>query len=311
MNDDVLITASGKWPSILMSIGVSELAVSGKHSPCPICEGKDRFRMIESAGKAKWICNQCGSGDGMNLACEVLKLPFKDAVEKIRPLIPGASYQVAPKKPDAANIKRRTTELMNLWRSADQFGIAKDYLMRRGLPAAAIDRADIRGVVTSLYEEGRSTQTPAMLARVSTPMKRVACLHRTYIFEDSTKKKLSQTTREWTGGAIRLFQPDHTQMIVCEGIETALAARWMWHRKHGSKLPAWATVSANGMKNFAPPKNVTHLLIFGDNDLSYTGQKVAFDLANRMVVRNKIKADVFIPPAAGDDWLDVLNRLQS
>ncbi len=311
MRTEILITAMGKWPSILLSIGCTEKQMSGKHAPCPMCEGKDRFRMIELDGKGKWICNQCGSGDGMNLACLVLNMPFKDAVEKIRPYIAGASYLTTPKKPDQYDIKQRTTKLMNTWRAAKDKEMVSDYLKSRGLPEKAFKGVDLRGSITDYYNEGRSSKQNTILARVCTPHKKVACLHKTYLFEDGTrKKKLSQTTREWSGGAIRLFKAEPEGLIVAEGIETALAARWLYYCKSKIWLPCWSTFSANGMAKLGTPKGLKHLLIFGDNDITFTGQYRAYELANRTVVRLQVPTEVFIPPKMGMDWLDVLNDLK-
>ena len=36
--------ATGRWPNILAHFGIAESFLTGKHGPCPICGGKDRFR---------------------------------------------------------------------------------------------------------------------------------------------------------------------------------------------------------------------------------------------------------------------------
>ena len=145
MRTELMETANGKWPSILLSLGCTEKQMSGKHAPCPMCKGKDRFLMIELGGRAKLICNQCGSGDGMNLACMVLNMPFADVANKIRPLIPGASFSEHPKKPNKGDMKQRTTKLMNIWRGAKDKDIVEQYFRSRGLPDEAFRGADVRG----------------------------------------------------------------------------------------------------------------------------------------------------------------------
>ena len=42
--------ATGRWPNILAHFGVAEKFLTGKHGPCPICGGKDRFRFDNKEG---------------------------------------------------------------------------------------------------------------------------------------------------------------------------------------------------------------------------------------------------------------------
>lgn len=306
-NTDVIVVASGKWPSILMSLGCSEKSMSGKHSPCPVCEGKDRFRVIDPEGAMRWVCTHCGSGDGMNLAQEILNCTFQEAAEKIRPMVGGASFASAPKKPDQYEMKRRIKRLMDMWRSAKDRDIVKSYMAMRGLPREAHEMADLRGGMFKYYEDKKYIdERPTMIARITTPMDRSVCLHRTAIDGTTWDKKMTPTSGPWTGGAIRLFKQGESEtLIIAEGIETVLAARYMLKERSGHFIPAWATVNANGMRKFAPPEGINRVVIMSDNDRTYVGQSAAYDLAHRLVVRNKIQADVFVPKKTGQDWLDV------
>ena len=307
MRTDALVSAVGKWPSILASLGVPDSCLTGKHSPCPMCGGKDRFRMISPDGKMSWICNQCGSGDGMDLACLFLKMDFARAIELVKPLVSLASYATAPRKVKPADINKLSTELMSMWRSAKETDIVNEYLASRGLPEKAFAGSDLRGANIDYWDEGSPTRNqPAMIARVVTVDSKTAALHKTYISQK--KKKLSKTTRAFTGGAIRLFKPGASEdtLIVSEGIETALSARWLWYLKHKTMVPCWATISADGMTKFGVPKWVKNLLIFADNDWSFTGQSASYQLANRAAVRGKIGVEVFVPPETDKDWNDVL-----
>ena len=62
----------------------------------------------------------------------------------------------------------------------------------------------------------------------------------------------------------------------------------------------WAAVSANAMENIAIPDHITHIMVAGDNDQNFTGQKAAYALANRLVVHDKRKVQVVLPPNEGD-----------
>ena len=309
--EDITKVANGKWPSILVSLGFTELAVSGKHGPCPLCEGKDRFRFMKLDGPGRWICNQCGSNDAMNLVMEVNNMTFHEAAKMIRPMVGQADYCSAPKKEDDADIKRRTEALLNTWRAAKDRDTMEDYLKERGLPKAAFNQASLRCGKVNYYDNGtKQGEYPCMLARVTNSKNLTVALHKTYFLPEGGKsKKLSKTVGPMTGGAIRLFKLEGETLIIAEGIETALAARYLYQKRTDKIVPAWATVSANGMRNMAIPKAIKKVLIFADNDASFTGQSAAYDLANRLVVKDKIEAEVMLPKNTGDDWLDVLNRI--
>jgi len=309
--EDIMKVANGKWPSILVSLGFTELAVSGKHGPCPICEGKDRFRFMKLDGPGRWICNQCGSNDAMNLVMEVNNMSFHEAAKMIRPMVGQADYCAAPKVPDQADIKRRTSALMDTWRAAKDRESMEAYLKGRGLPKSSYNQASLRCGSVTLWEDGeKAGKHPCMLARVTNTKNLTVALHKTYIMPEGKKiKRLSKTVGPMTGGAIRLFKLEGETLIVAEGIETAMAARFLYAHRTGKLVPAWATVSANGMRSLGIPKQIKKVIIMGDSDSSFTGQSAAYDLANRLVVKDKLEAEVMLPKAADMDWLDVLNSM--
>lgn len=55
----------------------------GRAQPCPVCGGKDRFRFDNLQGRGTWFCNQCGSGDGLNLVEKALAVTAKEAAVKV------------------------------------------------------------------------------------------------------------------------------------------------------------------------------------------------------------------------------------
>lgn len=83
---DVAAAACGHWPELLAGIGI-DVPRRGKHGPCPACGGRDRFRLDDKGGRGTWICNQCGSGDGLDLVCRVLSTTPKAAAELLAPLV--------------------------------------------------------------------------------------------------------------------------------------------------------------------------------------------------------------------------------
>ena len=75
--------AKGKWKGILMALGMPDHFLSCKHGPCPLCGGTNRFRWDNQDGRGTYICNQCGAGDGMTLACAFTDKPFAEVAPHI------------------------------------------------------------------------------------------------------------------------------------------------------------------------------------------------------------------------------------
>lgn len=83
---DVAAAACGHWPDLLAAVGI-DIPRRGKHGPCPACGGKDRFRLDDKTGRGTWICNQCGTGDGLDLVGKVTGKSAKEAAELVAPLV--------------------------------------------------------------------------------------------------------------------------------------------------------------------------------------------------------------------------------
>ena len=69
---EVRIAASGKWEGIHRHLGVQLKTLSPtKHTPCPACGGRDRFRVLpDYPNSGRWICSGGGNqqmGDGFSL----------------------------------------------------------------------------------------------------------------------------------------------------------------------------------------------------------------------------------------------------
>lgn len=79
--NEVTAEAVGKWQSIFNSLGIE--VGNGKHCPCPVCGGKDRFRFDNKDGRGTYICSQCGSGDGLNLIKNYYHCDAKEASRKV------------------------------------------------------------------------------------------------------------------------------------------------------------------------------------------------------------------------------------
>lgn len=89
---DVAAAANGQWPQILRGLGV-EVPGGGKHGPCPMCGGKNRFRLDDKEGRGTWYCNNCGADDGLTLVSRALEIELKEAAKQVAGvlgIVPGA-----------------------------------------------------------------------------------------------------------------------------------------------------------------------------------------------------------------------------
>lgn len=63
----VINFTKGKFINSLFPLAGIEIKKVGKHQPCPICGGKDRFMCDDKDGTGSWHCNNCGAGYGLQL----------------------------------------------------------------------------------------------------------------------------------------------------------------------------------------------------------------------------------------------------
>ena len=94
--------------------------------------------------------------------------------------------------------------------------------------------------------------------------------------------------------------PPAAKMGIAEGIETALAASILFG------MPVWAALNANRLAAWEPPAEAREVVIFADNDESFTGQLAAFDLEARIAA--KVRTTIETPVDTGSDWNDVLQQ---
>jgi putative DNA primase/helicase len=108
--------------------------------------------------------------------------------------------------------------------------------------------------------------------------------HLTYLTSEGQKltgypaKKFLPKIRDMTGGAIQLGGVGET-IGIAEGIETALAAQ------QDDGYPTWAAANATMLEQAEVPDYVRTVIIYADEDSSFTGQKAAYYLAHRLKVQ--------------------------
>jgi putative DNA primase/helicase len=89
---------------------------------------------------------------------------------------------------------------------------------------------------------------------------------------------------------------------VAEGIETALSVAV------ACSIPAWAALSATGIKSLVLPPEATHVVSGADHDASGVGEQAARAAAARWLAEGR-RVRVATPPELGADFNDVLTGL--
>jgi hypothetical protein len=72
--------ARDRWHAILPQLGIRAEFLTGKHGPCPMCGGKDRWRFSNRNGEGGFICTHCGGGDGIRLVMLFRNVDFRGVV---------------------------------------------------------------------------------------------------------------------------------------------------------------------------------------------------------------------------------------
>lgn len=323
----LLARAKGLWICILLLLAPQlrhALERIARHVPCPVHGGKDGFRTFpDVAETGGGCCNTCGNfPNGILLLEWVNNWSRSEVVRKVEAVLrdglyPGLIPEAHP--PSLAGpIKENpfhARRLQQVWEESlpgdhPDAVIIRTYFQNRGLSRVPIPSCLRYNPALDYYQDGQLIgRFPAMVAVVSDPDGRPVCIHRTYLTATGEKapvsspKKLMHPTRlgATKGGAIRLFEAGY-QLIVAEGIETALSA----HLDTG--IPAWAAVSAGGMEGLILPEQVGEIIICADHDPKEKGgrgQIAAERLAERLY-RENVVVYISEPPIPGMDWNDAL-----
>lgn len=295
--DTVISESNGKWVGIFSKMGIE--VGTGKHCPCPACGGKDRFRFIDKDGRGEYICNACGAGTGFQLIQRVLGISFKEACETVNDIM--GTVEPMKYQKETTITPEALRKIFKSSRKTTKGDIVYTYLRSRGL---SLIPNNIRTTM-KCWEPETKTEVPAMLAIFQLPDGTAVTMHRTYLTKDGQKmkldspKKILPALKPMAGGAVRLF--DYAEVLgVAEGIETAVAVKEL------TGIPCWAVLSTSNMMSWEPPKDIKQVVVYGDNDKHYAGHKAAYNLANKLVIRDKLTVDVEFPEMRGTDFMDEL-----
>lgn len=337
--------AQHNWTYILTSIGIPADCLRNKHQPCPMCQGKDRFRYDDKQGNGTYFCNQCGSGDGFGFVMAWQQCTFPEALQTVARVL-GLDTSEPSHAPTARLIRNipkneapivdKLPRLQAIWDNtlpiADSPVI--DYLRGRGISGEIIGGQMLRYHPSLTYwtpaQDGNFIKLgdfPAMIGAITDPQGELQGLHITYlqrganhwqkldIYDPETseplpaKKIYNRMTGSIKGNAIRLDPiNERGELMVCEGIETAFASRELFK---SFNFPVWACLNANNLSALVLPKEVKRLLIVADNDIP---RPIGFEASHALAVKaikQGINVTIWEAEIAGYDALDELNRINA
>lgn len=288
--------ANGKWHEILPMLGVPATSLTGKHGPCPMCGGKDRFRFINSNGNGTYVCNQCGGGDALDLLMAVSGQDFRTCAVNVDKI----SGNVKMKEPKKRLSNERRLELLDeLYRQsspATHVDLVGIYLQARGFDWIPEDIMFCRAA-----RAPNGTTHPAMIAMVRNIKGEPCTLHRTFLGRgvkaDMENPRAMMPGSIPDGACIRLGALKK-HIGIAEGIETAMAAQ----KRFG--VVTWAASNSAMLQKWKAPEGVERVTIFGDCDAKYGGQASAYALAHKLAVSG-LAVRVEIPDKFGTDWADL------
>lgn len=280
--------------------------------PCPKCGGDDRFSI--NTMKGVWNCRGCEVGgdvialvqhlDGTNFRTACMTLAGKPPEIK-----PTCGFITPPPRCD--DDAQRKARALNIWRNtwrADRTIVAR-YLKSRDI---VLDRWPLSlrfhpRCPRPKENPGFVSPLPAMVALIEHAERGAGAVHCTYLRQDGSGKADIEKPKAMfgpvAGGAVRFGIPGAGEWLaVAEGVETALSVA------AACSIPAWAALSAEGIKKLILPAEATHILICADHDANGVGKRAADDAAERWLAEGR-RVRVAMPPELGADFNDVLTGL--
>ena len=270
--NEVTAEAVGKWQSIFSSLGID--VGNGKHCPCPVCGSKDRFRFDNKNGRGTYICNQCGSGDGLELIKNYYHCDAKEASNKV------AEY-----------LNLRNTSTSSDLKSDLQDNIPENPVCKKVnylLSKAILGQSDY------LTEKGLTFDLTLLDdGRIFVPLININSEYTGGQFiEPNGNKRLMRGSNKkgafiWVSP--KLGRPDEvskelltaTEIIICEGLATGISIAEFRHRSL-----VISAIDAGNLIHVAKAvrevNSTANIIIAGDNDIGShknTGKEKAIEAA--------------------------------
>ncbi|HEJ9686793.1 DUF927 domain-containing protein [Proteus mirabilis] len=299
---EVKLKANGQWQAILSHLG-AEVPLN-THTACPACGGKDRFRFDNKDDNGTFICNQCGSGDGLDLVQKILGGSVTEAAYEVANIIGIDTRSACPPAYRRSEIKAQQDELKaqqaekqaNEKREKHKRFIERynrtianvqrgrsDYLKAKGLHGFEMDLLQDGSLIIPLLDAcgvitGAQTIKP-----------------------NGDKRLLSDSSK--SGSYYPINEPVNVStVIIAEGLATALTCHLIQPEAH-----TVAAIDAGNLIHVAKVMRVKYpeskIIIAGDNDI-----KPDQDNTGKLAAEKAAKAvnGVAVLPPTDDkaDWDD-------
>ncbi|HGM9861461.1 TPA: DUF927 domain-containing protein [Proteus mirabilis] len=296
------LKANGQWQAILSHLG-AEVPLN-THTACPHCGGKDRFRFDNKDGNGTFICNQCGSGDGLDLVQRVLGVSVTEAAKEVANIIGIDTRSACPPAYRRSEIKAQQDELKaqqaekqaNEKREKHKRFIERynrtianvqrgrsDYLKAKGLHGFEMDLLQDGSLIIPLLDAG------GVITGAQT------------IKPNGDKRLLSDSAK--SGSYYPINEPVNVStVIIAEGLATALTCHLIQPEAH-----TVAAIDAGNLIHVAKVMRVKYpeskIIIAGDNDIK-PGQDNTGKLAAEKAAKAVNGVAVLPPTDDKADWDD-------
>lgn len=317
--EEVKTTVRGRWPEVLVRLGIEPRFLTRKNGPCPGCGGRDRFMFDDQEGRGTWFCRGGGAGrragDGFALLDHVYGWSFREALEEVasvvalQPRLDHVPRERRRRDPEelVAKPDRPTPRAWRILRESchpADVPAAREYLGRRWLwplPKGCTLRAHPNLPYWIEEEKRELGRFPALVARVDDAEGEFCTVHVTYLWRGdkldvSAPRKIVGPVRGRAAPAVRLL-PAGEEMCIGEGIETSLAGGELLG------MACWSALNTSLLMRWSPPEKVRKVVVLVDMDQG--GVEAAGALALRLVREQRCEAEMRAAPV-GADWHESL-----
>jgi hypothetical protein len=203
---------------------------------------------------------------------------------------------------DADDATRRTAAL-KIWNETTRAsGTPVDvYLRARGivLPIPPSIRFH-----NHLPHHPTGTAWPCMVSLIVDVNGAPVAIHRIWLALDGKGKApivpAKMTLGSCRHGAVRLGEIKAGETLaISEGVETGLSVA------QACRMPVWAALSADGVKNVRLPQQATAIVLCADHDANGVGEAAA-KAARKRLLREGRRVRIAMPTDVGDDFNDLL-----
>ncbi|AUZ71425.1 DUF927 domain-containing protein [Citrobacter freundii] len=274
--------AAGSWESLLPQCGVT-VPPKGRHGPCAICGGSDRFHYIDDHGGGEWHCRQCDEpnhGDGLDLIARSQGITITAAAQKVSSVL-GVDARTPEPKP--AREKPQTDIAGKVAALAAKASPGQSaYLASKGLQCPFPMLSD--GSLLLVLKNGADATTGAQVIK-----------------PDGSKRLVAGTVKKGSFCVVNTGETPET-VIIAEGLATALSVQQF--------RPDATIIAAIDAGNLLPVAQVmrqrypgAQIIIAADNDIKpgepNTGKSAAENAAKA------VSGWVALPQTEGKaDWND-------